>query len=60
VLEGASSQFDNLKAGLRWVCSTATFCYKSRGAENASTKVGELETNLTEPCHRLMSAISEA
>jgi hypothetical protein len=29
------------------VCSTATLCDKSHDAEDASTKLGELETNLT-------------
>jgi hypothetical protein len=32
----------------------------ARRADDASTRLGELEANLTERSHRLMSAISEA
>jgi hypothetical protein len=43
------------------VCFATKLCDKSRAADDdASTKLGELETNLTERSHRLMRAISEA
>jgi hypothetical protein len=60
-LQSVSSQLHNLKVGLHGVCSTTKLCDKSpRTPDDASTTLGELETNLTERCHRLMRAISEA
>jgi hypothetical protein len=61
MLEGVSSQPHNLRVGLQRVCFATKLCDKSRAADDdASTKLGELETNLTERSHRLMRAISEA
>jgi hypothetical protein len=63
VLERASSQSHNLKVGLRRVCFAIKFCDKSRDADDAATMrpepFSELEANLTERYHGLMSAISE-
>jgi len=43
------------------VCSATKLCDKSRHApDDASTKLGELATNLIERYHALMRAISEA
>jgi hypothetical protein len=51
MLEGVSSQPYNLRVGLRRVCFATKLCDKSRAADDdASTKLGELETNLTERC----------